>query len=165
MNQIVETLLEERKSLIKTDIQAHLDFLEKSGKILHHNHYVLTMTQRWILPLSSHEQWNEKDLILKRYLKLLKQLKLGVCKDKARILFEIANISLSAVQQEFYNGKLEEPEYKEKIAMELIPIFDEVKWILRYDSKTSFEGKICSAVEFYITSLKNFVGTNGSENK
>ena len=157
VEKIINKLQEERNSLPRTDIQAHLEFMKKVEKIVHQNHYVLMMTYRWVIPITISGVWNEKDHVLRRYLKLLSLLNLGFCKDKARILFEIANKSLATAKTDFHLGKVKESDFKKIIKNELLPIFNEVKLILRFDSKTSFEGKIYSAVEFYISSLTNFV--------
>ena len=157
MDDIIKTLLEEKNSLAKTDIQAHMDFLKKAGKLLHPNHYVIKLAQRWILPLTTCQIWSKKEGIVKEYLQLLKCLGLGLCKDKARLLFENANISLATLKHSFNHGSFKKSDFKKVIESEILPIFNEVRWILRYDSKTSFEGKLYSVVQSYMGSLQEFV--------
>ena len=155
VNQIIKKLQEEQNSLTKNDIQAHLEFMKKIGKIVHKNSYILSMTYHWLFSLTSTEEWKDKMKILEQYLKLLQQLNLGLFKDKARVLFEIGNISLVKANKNFQNGKIKESHFKNMIKIELLPIFSEVRLILRFDSKSSFEGKIYSAVESYIRTLRN----------
>ena len=40
VNQIIKKLQEEQNSLTKNDIQAHLEFMKKIGKIVHKNSYI-----------------------------------------------------------------------------------------------------------------------------
>merc|ERR1719483_367214 len=41
VDEIVKKLLEEKNSLEKKDVSAHLDFLKKAEKLLHPNHYII----------------------------------------------------------------------------------------------------------------------------
>ena len=157
VNQIIKKLQEEQNSLTKNDIQAHLEFMKKIGKIVHKNSYISSMTYCWLFSLTNAEEWNDKMKILDQCLKLLRQLDLGLIKDKARVLFEMGNISLVKANKNFQDGKIKESQFKNVIKIELLPIFSEVKLILRFDSKSSFEGKIYSAVESYIRTLRNIL--------
>ena len=57
VDEIVKKLLEEKNSLEKKDVPAHLDFLKKAEKSLHPNHYIIKITQRWILPMTNCQIW------------------------------------------------------------------------------------------------------------
>ena len=157
VDEIVKTLLEEKNSLEKKDVTGHLDFLKKAEKSLHPNHYIIKITQRWILPMTNCQIWPDKEDALKTYLNLLNQMDLGLCKDKARLLYEKAHMEMLALLNDFNQGLLKKSDFIKVIEIELLPLFDEVKWILRYDAKTSVEGKICAAVESYISTLRDFV--------
>ena len=77
MDEIVKKLLEEKNSLEKKDVPAHLDFLKKAEKSLHPNHYIIKITQRWILPMTNSQTWPDKEDTLITYLNLLNQMDLG----------------------------------------------------------------------------------------
>ena len=157
VDEIVKKLLEEKNSLGKKDVPAHLDFLKKAEKSLHPNHYIIKITQRWILPMTNCQTWPDKEDALKTYLNLLNQINLGLCKDKARLLYEKAHMEMLASLEDFNQGLLKKSDFVKMIESELLPLFDEVKWILRYDGKTSVEGKIFAAVESYMSTLRDFV--------
>ena len=157
VDEIVKKLLEEKNSLGKKDVPAHLDFLKKAEKSLHPNHYIIKITQRWILPMTNCQIWPDKKDALKSYLNLLNQMNLGLCKDKARLLYEKAHMEMLAFLNDFNQGLLKKSDFIKVIESELLPLFDEVKWILRYDARTSVEGKIFAAVESYMSTLRDFV--------
>ena len=99
----------------------------------------------------------DKEDALKTYLNLLNQMDLGLCKDKARLLYEKAHMEMLTLLDDFNQGLLKKSDFVKVIESELLPLFDEVKWILRYDAKTSVEGKIFTAVESYMSTLRDFV--------
>ena len=48
---LVKQLLEEKEGIELMNIPALIEFIRKSETILHTNHYILTTTRRWVIPL------------------------------------------------------------------------------------------------------------------
>ena len=163
VSQIVEELLQERNSIPKADVPGHLQFVSKAEKLLHPNHYVLTCTKRWILPLlcqnpkgASEQEWKGKLKMAMDYLTLIETMNLGLIKDKGRTLFEVSNsiLALAKIQRE--NGQIGEEQFKGCLINDLFPILTEIIHILRFDGLSSFEGKLCEASKFYLKSFQNY---------
>lgn len=147
--KLIETLLEERNSIAKSDVANYHQFLaEKCNKLLHPNHYITVLTKRWLLPLLHPEDLQKMDF-LQDFLKVIKLLNLGLCKDKGRAYFELVNISLYKAKKEVQNGVLTEKEFKKTLKESILPLLQEVNEMLKYDPKSSYEGKLADTAMSY----------------
>ena len=152
-------MLEERNALPKPGIPLHLNFLKKSSQLVHKNHYVMTLTRRWVIPLmcqdhkqSELSQWKAKVEMVQDFLAVVNQLQLGLCKDRGRALFELANATLAIAKVEGCLPKA--------LRLAVIPMLEEVQRILHLDPIESFEGKICNAAGFYIQMFNDYLKAN-----
>ena len=147
-------MLQERSQIPKENVEKYLEFIGKCEEKVHKNHYVSILSKRWILPFL---KYDEKWPFLDDFSQVLTDLKLGLCKDKGRVLFEYSNAHLAVAKTDFNEGKLTLPELKKKLEKEIIPSFAKVKNILKYDFKNSYEGQICNASKQYETYLRNYI--------
>jgi len=92
----VKRLLDEKDALDRSDLSAYLAFLKKAEKELHPQHYVLTATRRWIIPLycrrmkaNANEKVTDKMLknkvrMCKAYLDVLGVVEAGFTKNRGK---------------------------------------------------------------------------------
>ncbi len=158
----MQDLLEERDTLPKQDISAQQDFIVKCQKFLHPNHYVITLTKRWLLPLMCQDaskadisDLRNKSEMLQGLIHLLQTLECGLCKDKGRALFELALVKLAIAKRESSGDYL-----GQVIQKQILPMLRDVVEILKYNTRLSFEGKINEASKWYVESLEQFLMPN-----
>jgi len=95
---VVDRLLTAKDNLNRSDLRAYLDFLKAIDKELHENHYVLTATRRWIIPLYcrrlkaeavvkvTDEMLADKVDMCRRYLAILDVIEAGFTKNRGEFL-------------------------------------------------------------------------------
>lgn len=98
---LVRRLVEEKDSLPRADLDGYVDFLRRSSRQLHPNHYLLNAARRWIIPLHcrvlkkdpassspstpSEPMIREKVDMCQRYLFVLNRVEPGLTKNRGRL--------------------------------------------------------------------------------
>jgi hypothetical protein len=93
VENIIQELLSKRDELLKSDIDAHMQFINlASGVKLHKNHYILTITRRWILHLLCRDPakttkilWQRKLEMAQNYLEVLNIVNPGFSRDRGNL--------------------------------------------------------------------------------
>ena len=162
IDEINTKLLKDREVIPRSDLKSLKNFLKKAGSQLHPQHYILSLTKRWMLPILCHdpvkavyEEWQEKLQLVKELLQVLNIVNPGYSKDRGRALFELSVTTLNLNKLEYESHKLDLEQFKNISLNTVIPMFQNSIQMLNSEPEKSYEQMLCWACNFYIDKLRN----------
>eukprot|EP00094_Tigriopus_californicus_P006405 TCALIF_06169-PA protein Name:"Similar to msta Protein msta, isoform A (Drosophila melanogaster)" AED:0.10 eAED:0.21 QI:43/0/0/1/1/0.75/4/0/454 len=166
--QILDSLVERKDSLDRSDVHEFINFLHESENILHINHYILNSLRRWIVSLFCRTTKGNPDpeaitvsmleakvMIADKYLFVLNKIEPGLTRNRGRVLYEKADAQAKLANKKLEGGELDGLTFLE-LLQDSSRLAMEASKCLRYDPEGSFESFIRSSSNFLIQEIDQF---------